>query len=272
VISLCFAAMVVVNMKCRSYAVAALNLAWMILLSVEASAQALAPSSPAGRTAASRSPTAGAADAPDPATAPPASAGTVPAAAPSSPSPVAAPAGYMLVPVSSVAQAPREDGHSEAREREEAIISGYQEGDPVPAGYRVVREPRRGLVIAGSIVGGIAYGFSVVGAVGDDFKNKSAPLLLPVVGPWIMLAIGGASDKSCDYSSTTYTYDSNCGDRAGLRTALALDGMMQVAGATMLAFGIGYPKTRLIPSSTGLSIAPVWLARNAYGVGATGRF
>jgi hypothetical protein len=144
----------------------------------------------------------------------------------------------------------------------------YEEGEPIPTGYRVVKQSRRGLVIAGSIVGGIGYGFAVLGATGDDFNHKSGALLVPVLGPWLMMALGGAKDEACN---SNYTYD-NCGSRSGLRTALVLDGMMQAAGAAMLIVGIAVPKTRLIRKDVTVSMLPMPLGKDGYGLGAVGQF
>lgn len=180
------------------------------------------------------------------------------------------PPGYMLVPM-----APAADPEAQrqlALEREREMMEAYQEGDPVPAGYRVVQESRRGLVIAGSIVGGIAYGFSVVGAVGADFEDKSATLMAPVLGPWLMLAMGGAKDRSCDYNDTVVFSSSYCGDRSGLRAALTLDGLTQAAGAIMLTVGLAYPRARLVRQNFQVSLSPMPLARDGYGLGAVGSF
>jgi hypothetical protein len=145
----------------------------------------------------------------------------------------------------------------------------YEDGDPVPEGYRVVKQARRGLVIAGSIVGGIAYGLSITGATSADFDNKSGSLLVPVLGPWIMLALGGAKDEPC---SSAYYISSSCGDRSGLRGALVLDGLMQGAGAAMLIAGIAVPRARLVRKDVTVSMLPMTLGKDGYGLGAVGQF
>jgi hypothetical protein len=184
------------------------------------------------------------------------------------------PPGYALVPIESAAQT-RYD--VEYPQHQGALPPGmelpYEEGEPVPPGYRVVRQSRRGLVIAGSIVGGIAYGFSITGAVSDDFNHKSGSLLVPVLGPWLMLALGGAKDKCSGYSN----YDSMTGEmttcsNSGLRSMLVLDGLAQLAGATMLTIGIAYPKTRLVRKDVTISMAPIPVGKGGYGLGAVGSF
>ncbi|MFC1641580.1 hypothetical protein ACFL5O_02650 [Myxococcota bacterium] len=180
-----------------------------------------------------------------------------------------------MVPIGDANRAQPDYGADEEQRqaREAEMLDAYQEGDPVPKGYRVVRESRRGLVIAGSIVGGIAWGFSVVAAVGADFDDKSGALMLPVVGPWLMLALGGGKDEAC---TGNYSYDditrNECGDRFGVRAGLALSGLTQAAGAAMLIAGLAFPRTRLVRSNVQLSMAPMSFGKDGYGFGAIGRF
>lgn len=204
------------------------------------------------------------------------------AAPPAAPTPVPAqppqqifvPPGYMLVPMGGPSVADQESRRAQAIQREQEMMNAYREGDPVPAGYRVIQEPRRGLVIAGSIVLGISYGLSVVGAVGADFDDKSGTLMVPVLGPWLMLALGGAKDRSCERIDGMVTISSSnyCGDRSGLRAMLTLDGLTQAAGAIMLTTGFALPRTRLVRNNFEVSLTPMPLARDGYGIGAIGRF
>jgi hypothetical protein len=48
--------------------------------------------------------------------------------------------------------------------------------------------------------------------------------------------------------------------------------MMQAAGATMLAFGLAMPTTRLIRKDVTVSFAPMPLGKTGYGLGAIGQF
>lgn len=207
-----------------------------------------------------------------PTSAPVPAAVAAPAAPPQS---YAVPPGYMLVPIGGNTEAELasvERQRELAEEREEEMQSSWEPGDPVPEGYRVVRRSRRGLVIAGSIVGGIAYSSSVVAAVAIA-EDDSAPLLIPVVGPWIMLATGSVKDRACsDAELRDYMDPERCGDRSGTRAALALDGLMQVAGATMLTIGLAYPSTRLVRNNFRLSMAPIPFGHTGYGLGAIGTF
>src|SRR6188474_2050142 len=108
------------------------------------------------------------APAPAPASPAPAPASTTPqptappAAAPSTAPPrVDVPPGYMLVPIRDPASATRYDvQYPQARG---ALPPGmelpYEDGDAIPAGYRVREQARRGLVIGGSIMTGVPWVF-----------------------------------------------------------------------------------------------------------------
>jgi hypothetical protein len=187
----------------------------------------------------------------------------------------AAPPGYMLVPINDQAPETRYDvQYPQARG---ALPPGmelpYEDGDAVPAGYRLRHQPRRGLLIAGSIVTGVPWVFSVTGAVGNDFEDKSGFLLVPAIGPWLMLAAGGAKDEACPERVTgeDYVY---CGsaNRSGLRAMLVLDGLAQTAGAVMFTLGIAYPRKRLVRSDVTVSVLPAPVGRDGYGLGAIGTF
>jgi hypothetical protein len=142
----------------------------------------------------------------------------------------------------------------------------YEEGDPIPAGYRVREQKRRGLIIAGSIVTGIPWMISLTAAVAADYDNKSGFLVIPALGPWLMLAAGGASDRDC-------AGDGFCsGSRSGLRATLVLDGLMQTAGAIMFVSGFAFPRHRLVRNDVTVSLAPTTFGPQSYGLGAVGTF
>jgi len=177
----------------------------------------------------------------------------------------------MLVPIRDPASATRYDvQYPQARG---ALPPGmelpYEDGDAIPAGYRVREQARRGLVIGGSIMTGVPWIFSVTGAVGNDFEDKTGFLLIPGIGPWVMLAAGGARDRDCEATSVdTYCH----GSRSELRAILVLDGMVQTAGAVMFALGLKYPRKRLVRQDVTVSVAPTPLGHDGYGLGALGTF
>jgi hypothetical protein len=63
----------------------------------------------------------------------------------------------------------------------------YKEGQPVPAGYRLVEEPRWGLVTAGWVLTAVGYGVPLLIASSVRFENESTWLAIPFAGPWLTL-------------------------------------------------------------------------------------
>jgi hypothetical protein len=195
-----------------------------------------------------------------------------PAPAPAAPPP-AIPPGYMLVPIppaSSSADTRYDVQYPQARG---ALPPGmelpYEDGDPVPDGYRLVKQKRRGLIIAGLITTGVPWSFGVAAAASNDFRDSTGLLLIPVVGPWAMLATDAVRDKSCTPSDTLEICTAS---KSGVRGMLVFDGIVQTAGATMFAAGMFFPKLRLVRRDITVSVVPTTLGRGSYGFGAIGRF
>ncbi len=201
-----------------------------------------------------------------PASVPPSPAPTAPvtpAAPPSTPPtapPAAAPAvppGYMLVPIPSNAETRYDVQYPQLRG---ALPPGmelpYEDGDPIPPGYRLRKQRRRGLIIAGSIVTGVPWVLGVTAATSADFGDHSGLLIVPVLGPWLMLG----------------TNDVRGSSKAGERGLLVFDGLMQTAGAAMFFAGMLVPRVRLVRSDVVVSLVPLELGRGAHGFGAAGTF
>ena len=240
-----------------------------VATALPAAAQNAVPAAPAAQPA-----TAPASSSPPPA-ASTAAPGATPAPAPAP----AIPPGYMLVPIPTApapAAAPQADTRYDVQypQSRGALPPGmelpYEEGDPVPDGYRVVKQKRRGLIIAGSITTGVPWVLGVTAAVSNDFRDNTGLLLIPVIGPWAMLATDTARDGSC--SSTSTSADLCTASKAGVRGVLVLDGLVQLAGGTMFAAGMFFPRLRLVRKDVTVGFVPTTLGRGSYGLGAIGRF
>lgn len=101
----------------------------------------------------------------------------------------------------------------------------YEEGQPVPAGYRVESRLRKGLLIGGLVTFGSLYLVSAFtgGAAQDD---KFTPLFVPIAGPFITIGTAKAEGVG------TFT--------------LLLDGVGQAGGALMAVLGLTLDQTLLV--------------------------
>jgi hypothetical protein len=153
----------------------------------------------------------------------------------------------------------------------EKSISDWSVGDPVPTGYHRAKRVRVGFIVAGAVLLPVAYaGGFVLGALGNGLQcapdacpggspsASYAPLLVPVVGPFIELFEPGVAGFT--------------------RAVSAIDGFAQVGGLAMLIYGIASPTTVLVKggeASRGgafeLSLAPV-VGPGRQGMGVVGTF
>ncbi len=104
-------------------------------------------------------------------------------------------------------------------------------GGVVPPGYRLEERIRTGLVVAGSVVFGTFYLFTVAGAM-QSLNSSRAPygaLFVPVLGPFIVAGAGNFTG-----------FDSL------LVPLFIFDGIIQAGGAAMLLAGIFAPKKVLV--------------------------
>lgn len=112
----------------------------------------------------------------------------------------------------------------------------YEEGQPVPPGYRLEERAHRGLVIAGAATLGGLWLLSVLVASAVDSLNRGYtgdstsvawPLYIPVFGPFIGLGV--------------FDGRSNSGT-----LILVIDGLGQAGGAAMLIGGALTKQKRLV--------------------------
>jgi hypothetical protein len=135
----------------------------------------------------------------------------------------------------------------------------------------VEERPRRGLVIAGTIVLAVPYGLGLAVAGGQNFPNSSGWLIVPGLGPWLTLASRHKSTSCNNNSSFGDCVDSGVDDTT--RGFLIIDGLMQTAGAVMLIAGLASPKKVIAHDFVGsLHLAPATIGRTGYGGFLTGEF
>lgn len=133
------------------------------------------------------------------------------------------------------------------------VIKDYTEGDPVPPGYHPDTRVRKGLVIGGSVLFGTTYLLSaLVGAAVNDTGGRGTFLMLPVVGPFLQMAVT----------------DSSTGN-----VVLAIDGLAQGAGALMFILGITSPRTVLVRNDLAeVRLTPMKVGERGSGLGLLGTF
>lgn len=143
----------------------------------------------------------------------------------------------------------------------------YEEGQRVPEGYRLRSGSRKGLVISGAIVGGAAYGFGVVGAVDSGFADNAGYLLIPGVGPWLMLAAGSDPPKPCPMQEV-------CADGMPDYKPLFVvaAGLAQAVGTVLFVAGLTSKRQYLERTDLEVSVVPAPLGQGAYGLGVIGAF
>lgn len=97
----------------------------------------------------------------------------------------------------------------------------YDEGAPIPPGYRVETLANRGLIVGGAVTFGTTYllsAFVAAIAVDGNGSNEFGPLFIPVIGPFITIKTAESEDFG------TFT--------------LLLDGVAQAGGVAMFVAGM----------------------------------
>jgi hypothetical protein len=153
-----------------------------------------------------------------------------------------------------------------------ALELPYREYEPVPSGYHVQEEPRRGLIIAGFILSGVSYGLSAMVAASANNENASGYLWMPVMGPWLTLGLRNyACNDKPSSNSENRQEDWGCLADAVALTMLVMDGMLQAGGGMMVLAGYVDPRKKLVHDSVAWSLAPR-LMGTGYGLSAIGSF
>jgi hypothetical protein len=137
------------------------------------------------------------------------------------------------------------------------MIKDWEPGQPIPMGYHPETRARTGLIVAGAVTFGTLYLISLFSCAiaGDAARNESNPaaaMCAPVVGPFIQMAQTSSS--------------------AG-NVALAVDGIAQAAGATMLIVGIASPRNVLVRNDLAtVRLTPVPIGGGRLGMGLSASF
>lgn len=148
----------------------------------------------------------------------------------------------------------------------------WQPGSPPPPGYHVEDRPRTGLVVAGAIIAGIPYFFSVVTASAASQANETEWLYVPVAGPWMTL--GQRSYASCntpDNASQSTSQSLACVGDIFAVMGLITDGIMQATGATLLLVGVAAGRPTLVRDDEAVHVTPMRIG-SGYGAGLAGTF
>jgi hypothetical protein len=146
----------------------------------------------------------------------------------------------------------------------------WRPGDPAPPGYHVEERPRKGLVVAGLIVAGVPYFFSVVGASAAQSNNASGLLYVPVAGPWLTM---GQRTYECnpDANNQSTKQSLQCVGDIFAVMGLIADGVLQATGATLLVVGLAATRSELVRDDASIRIAPMRVG-TGYGTGIVGTF
>jgi len=192
-----------------------------------------------------------------------------------------APPGYAPAPAAPVYAQPGEPppGYAPAW-RAQPNEMRYVEGRPIPPGYHVETRAKKGLVISGSIIFGVPYLLSMSVAASSRYEPDRW-LYAPVIGPFVNLATRSDYCNPNGTSGTSTSFD--CADDSGVRFFLMMDGLMQVAGATMFVLGLALPTTLLVrddapyvgkkpASQFAWTVQPYAVGRSGYGLGVLGTF
>jgi hypothetical protein len=173
-------------------------------------------------------------------------------------------------------------------------VMDYDPSKPIPDGYRLESNSRKGMVVPGAIIFGISYGISLMVAASttesppyssSSYSSSSsgvpfdsAMLYYPVVGPW--LALGTLHDQvDCSrYSSSYYSSDyTSCTqentDLGMWRFMLVVGGLTQTVGAALVLLGVTVRTRQLVlTDNLRASLVPARIGGSGNGLALVGSF
>lgn len=139
-------------------------------------------------------------------------------------------------------------------EAQREAVANWEDGDPVPDGYRPVSKMRKGLVVGGAVMLGSLWLINSLVAAGlhKDENGRFDPLYVPIGGPFAAIVTTNSD------SLGTFT--------------LVLDGLVQTGGLAMLIAGIASKQTKLVKTTTALMPVPFTPDNKTVGLGLVGSF
>jgi hypothetical protein len=164
---------------------------------------------------------------------------------------------------------------------------GYEPGQPIPPGYRVVSGFHSARLALASVTFGISYTVSVflagvrteASSTAESFDQVPYDprwLYAPIIGPWVALATSKAHDCRNSYYASSYFYgqcDSANSHLASSRVFLVIDGILQGASAVGTVFWITHRWYRLVlTDNVHAQVLPVPMGRSGEGLALVGRF
>jgi len=115
----------------------------------------------------------------------------------------------------------------------------YRDGQPVDPMYRKESSGNTGLIVGGTLTFLASYGAAVGYGANQDWKNGLRWNTLPVAGPFFAI---GKRDFGCKINTPSLDVANQCMDDAMSEVEavaiLAVDGLIQTIGATLLIAGV----------------------------------
>lgn len=154
----------------------------------------------------------------------------------------------------------------------------YRPGLPVPPGYKLEHRSANGLIIGGLASLVVGYATAIVVGGGDDFKNGTGWVVVPVIGPWAAI---GARSYHCDNSALDVLQAQKAANEC-VRGAfnevqtiaiLSADAVVQATGAVLFLAGLASGEDQLVRKDlASVRVTPRALGRDGFGLGFDGRF
>jgi hypothetical protein len=147
---------------------------------------------------------------------------------------------------------------------------------PRDLGYRLEVERNGGLMAAGIIAWGIGYGGGLIYLASADAGESPGWMFVPVVGP-----VGALASRDFDCSTkidaASQVEDVDLCVDEGIKelratTAIALSGVLQLVGSTLLLAGVLDERQRWVPTVPGRLTLQVGPVRGGHGLTFSGRF